>query len=277
MDLKHKLRFWYGIFLGVFTVVVGILFIAAAADVYYSAGGGYGMYSREVAGKKLLPLMIPLGLWIVAAIVGYVLSVLAPAVKKRGGKRDDLTALKKLRARMPAGTSEEFLQEREQFKKAEICRLAVWLICAAVWVASAIAAAVYLFRFVDSVPVHFPGINFNTDVLAMVKNVFPWFGASFLVCVLALVFESFYAKRELPRMKKLIALGKGAPLEAPSAVANSKAAVRSFLGNENTVVVIRMALLIVGVVFVSVGIFNGGMHDVLMKAIKICTECIGLG
>ena len=37
--------------------------------------------------------------------------------------------------------------------------------------------------------------------------------------------------------------------------------------------------LIVGaaVALVVLGIFNGGMGDVLAKAVKICTECIGLG
>jgi hypothetical protein len=29
--------------------------------------------------------------------------------------------------------------------------------------------------------------------------------------------------------------------------------------------------------FIVLGIVNGGMADVLNKAIKICTECIGLG
>ncbi|MBO4940102.1 MAG: thioredoxin [Clostridia bacterium] len=39
----------------------------------------------------------------------------------------------------------------------------------------------------------------------------------------------------------------------------------------------RIALAAVGVVLVVVGIFNGGMADVLEKAVQICTQCIGLG
>ena len=31
------------------------------------------------------------------------------------------------------------------------------------------------------------------------------------------------------------------------------------------------------VLMIILGIFNGGMNDVLQKAIRICTECIGLG
>ena len=34
---------------------------------------------------------------------------------------------------------------------------------------------------------------------------------------------------------------------------------------------------IAAVVFIILGVMNGSMKDVLVKAIKICTECVGLG
>ena len=40
---------------------------------------------------------------------------------------------------------------------------------------------------------------------------------------------------------------------------------------------VRLAVLIVAIVFIILGVMNGGMADVLGKAINICTECIGLG
>ena len=33
----NRINFWYGIFLSVFTVAVGILFLAEVADIYYSS------------------------------------------------------------------------------------------------------------------------------------------------------------------------------------------------------------------------------------------------
>ena len=39
----------------------------------------------------------------------------------------------------------------------------------------------------------------------------------------------------------------------------------------------KYVILGIAVLFVVIGIFNGGMADVLDKAVKICTECIGLG
>ena len=41
--------------------------------------------------------------------------------------------------------------------------------------------------------------------------------------------------------------------------------------------VLRGALYAAAVLFIVLGVLNGGLHDVLVKAIHICTECIGLG
>ena len=36
-------------------------------------------------------------------------------------------------------------------------------------------------------------------------------------------------------------------------------------------------LFCISILFIVLGIVNGGLLDVLAKAIKICSECIGLG
>ena len=54
-------------------------------------------------------------------------------------------------------------------------------------------------------------------------------------------------------------------------------AISAFLQKPTVVLITRIALGVIGVVFVVFGIFNGGMADVLEKAVKICTQCIGLG
>ena len=41
--------------------------------------------------------------------------------------------------------------------------------------------------------------------------------------------------------------------------------------------VIRAVLLVAAGLMIVAGMLNGGMWDVLVKAINICTECIGLG
>lgn len=40
---------------------------------------------------------------------------------------------------------------------------------------------------------------------------------------------------------------------------------------------VRLIVLVLAVVFVIAGIFNGSMEDMIIKAVNICTECVGLG
>lgn len=40
---------------------------------------------------------------------------------------------------------------------------------------------------------------------------------------------------------------------------------------------LRGAVIVLAVLLIVLGIANGGLWDVLVKAINICTECIGLG
>ena len=47
--------------------------------------------------------------------------------------------------------------------------------------------------------------------------------------------------------------------------------------SEKTVNIARLSILCLGVLFIVLGVMNGGARDVLVKAINICTECIGLG
>ena len=40
---------------------------------------------------------------------------------------------------------------------------------------------------------------------------------------------------------------------------------------------IKSATPAAAITLIALGVLNGGMRDVLVKAINICTECIGLG
>ena len=48
-------------------------------------------------------------------------------------------------------------------------------------------------------------------------------------------------------------------------------------GQSNNIILIRIIVLALAILFIIVGILNGSMSDVFIKASKICTECIGLG
>ncbi|MBR0373090.1 MAG: thioredoxin [Mogibacterium sp.] len=41
--------------------------------------------------------------------------------------------------------------------------------------------------------------------------------------------------------------------------------------------IVKCVLLVLAICMIIAGILNGSMLDVLYKAVKICTECVGLG
>lgn len=51
----------------------------------------------------------------------------------------------------------------------------------------------------------------------------------------------------------------------------------SVMESDKTKLVIRIVLVTIAVVLIVLGILNGGMADVLSKAVAICMECIGIG
>ena len=42
-------------------------------------------------------------------------------------------------------------------------------------------------------------------------------------------------------------------------------------------VLICIVLLIAAILLIAAGLFNGSARDVFSKAVRICTECVGLG
>ncbi len=92
-------------------------------------------------------------------------------------------------------------------------------------------------------------------------SVFPWIGLAFAGLMVGEEGERRLQQEEL-------VLRREAPKKKPEPK-NEK--------SQNTANVARLLLLGVAVALIVLGIRNGGMFDVLVKAINICTECIGLG
>lgn len=272
-ESARRLRLGYGIFLGIFTAVIGLLFLVGAANIYYSRVGlGEAIYSRELVFARLRVLLVPAILWIVAIVGGYVLAVLFPVQPAAKRASDAAAQYRKLRARIPAGEGEEFLSVREEVAKSERVRLIVWTAAGLFCLLAAVMSLVYLCD-----PAHFPAVDTKAEILDLLRAVMPWVGASLVVVCGAVVFEELRARRTLPALKRLIVLGKGKPLPPPSRLAEKRTAAEAALSGEWGTAAIRIALLTLGTAFVVAGIFNGGMQDVLYKAVMICTECIGLG
>lgn len=276
-DLQRRskaINFWYSVFLGVFTVVVGILFIVQAATIYYdgiSPDHAGDIYSREIVGRALTRIAVPVWLWVVFVIVGAILPAVFPVEKQKlPPYKNDCKTLSRLLVRVPA-------DRKTQLDRAKKIRAYARLGAAVFCLLAAIMSAVYLFD-----ASHFPSHNLNAEILAMLRHVMPWIAAAFVVVVCVAVYEGVSIKRELQTAKNIIKETGGGVKSAPAAeqLSGFKGLVQKTvraLSTERARLVTRIIVGAVAIVFIGVGIWNGGMGDVFIKAVNICTECIGLG
>lgn len=100
---------------------------------------------------------------------------------------------------------------------------------------------------------------FTWDAAArMAARLLPLLGLWLALAVFAVVFG-------VPALK-----GKGKPYIPPAGPMKGR---RETAGR----VSLRAILFVLGAALIAAGVINGGLNDVLVKAVNICTECIGLG
>lgn len=262
----EKIRKIYAIILSVFIGATGIALICVAADIYYSGEGPGLIYSREIVGERLKKLAIPLICLLAAIIAGAIF----PAFETKA-KRTSEETLQKLKRRMPAGGSgEEFERARKAYHDETVFKLIGWCSALAIALICAIVSLVYL-----SKTAHFREGNLSQQILNMVKTVLPCTAVSILAFVGASVVNGVCSKEQIKQLKIMIKCGSReialpAELEALDRV-------KKVASHDITLWVVRGIVFTVAVAFIVAGVLNGGARDVLVKAINICTECIGIG
>lgn len=268
-----RIRYFYGVFLSVFTAVLGALFIAAAVGILSDGNWEQGAYSREIVADRLFPVSIVFYIWIAAVIAGFVLSLVYPLNEKTVNIPREGATLRRLNARIPDGSGEKYEGGMKQLRDEKRNRLIAYIICAAICFACAVASAVYLLQ-----PANFKGLAANDAMLDMMLWVLPCVAVALASCVWLTLYERESQIREIGAIKRLMSSYKGNPVIQADVKPNAAvAAIRKFFANKYTLLGIRVGVAALAVTFVILGVFNEGARDVLVKAINICTECIGLG
>lgn len=232
-------------------IVAAICLILSAYTIYKS---GDSPYTPESIGAEYAKIAAPLWIAFFAVIAGVALNVALPLPKKREKSANDpFVKLRILQKKLPCDSLPvKIKRERELRKLAKI-------ICTVLCLASFIPAALFLTWFE-----HFTVANLTDVLLETVSMLLIGVIASGILLFILSVIERKSAEREIEWTK--VALSEGGK-------ADKKVAVN----NENKIKIIRLVLVGVACALIVIGLTQNGFYDVLQKAIRICTECIGLG
>ena len=239
-------------------ILVGIMFIVCAAHLYFT--GGEQPYSKESVGKYLIILAAPSVITLVLAVLGVIYNITnslsdAEKVARTNGDLLHSLASRYELSSFPEGVRSEIAREREARSVIS-------------WIAGDISFLLCLITVVLSeAMLHFTVENLNGDVLSALALILPLTLCAILIHIPKEYFLEASCKREIDIIKASIR-ENGAPSRREAEPVAKRLDAR---------LVARYALLGIAVLMVVLGIINGGMADVLAKAVKICPECIGLG
>lgn len=259
MSQKNKERLYliYGIVLSVLIVLLGICLISSCVTIYKSGDHPFTPESISAQFKKII---IPTVVCLAGIVGGIVISIALPLEEKKLRPAPDPKSIaERLRSRLAdkGGVSEEadkIASDRDMFKTIELS------LCAA----SSVPVFMYIFNessFTDEI---------NRSIISLMWVLIPCAAFAFSVGVAFSFYSKYSYNKEIAELKKALAIAAENVVESkPIAAASEK--------KKHSLAVVRMLVFAVAVLFIVLGISNGGMSDVLDKAIKICTECIGLG
>lgn len=276
-------RLCYGIALSLMTVITGALFIWQTLDIYLS--GGNRPFTAEIVSERLTRISPAFWIWIAMIIIGFVLWEVFTVPAKRAPLKDDCYALRRIKKRVPEKVGESGLASLTVVKRWEVISLVVKISAAALCLAGTAYAIAYL-----ATSANFPKTDVNGEMLNMAKHLAPCAFAALLILCGVTLYLSISAKKQLPHVKQLIASAKSDEkngVEAVYVTSGGNTAVMAAAGvyakwqklsnHKYFILGVRIFLAVLAVTFIILGIVNGNMRAILIKAINICTECIGLG
>lgn len=264
---NKKVRLIYGWVFTAFTIVVGVLFIWQVLDIYTGgiAAGNTSPFSRGLVEERLGIIAAPFWIWIAMIVAGLILWEVFPVKEKLSPVTDPRYVLKRLEKRLPAEAEGELKSSLDYVKSQnKTLKIFHWLLFAIVCIYLA-----YVIAYV-SIPSNFPNKDKTADMLNMAKYLLPVAAIVFVAAILYVGYYKYAAKNMLPHVKKLTA-----GVKANAAVKQNK--FMQIVTHKYFKLGVRIAVACLGVAFVIAGCFNGSIGEVLNKAIRICTECIGLG
>lgn len=257
----------YGICLSVVIVITALSIILSCYAIY---GGGDGEFSRQIVAEQFSKIAALVYFCLAGIVGGVILSICLPVIKESAAKEN----IKNLKAHPNYFMTRERLAQKvsldscepmlaKKIKNERIKRVIYACACSVLCVACAIPLLIEICN-----PANYDKYLINQSIIPAVVLTLIWCLCALIFCLGLSIITRISQKAEIAYLKEAISLGASAPKKEDTAKAKKE-----------TIVLwcVRGVILAFAIVFAIVGVVNGGMADVLRKAIRLCTECIGLG
>ena len=243
--------------LGLLCCALTALLAAGAVSIYREgaalreAGDALGwIYTKERIADRLTPIApVFLGAVIMAA-AGLILGVHDERAEK---PHKDAEIARDLTAARVAAPSRAMRKERKLQTALRWGGRAVFLLCL-------VPVLIYM---ID--PQHFPEDGLEAMFSSLLGHTLPWMVVGLGCLTIAETLRERSLRRETEAARTALAQGQR---KVPKSAGHKEG---------RWVTAVRAALLLAAAVLIAVGACSGGMRDVLVKAINLCTECVGLG
>ena len=210
------------------------------------------VYTREKVGAALKPIA---PVFLLAAAVTIVCSALGVRDNNRDKPVKDAELTRDLMAGRVAEPDEIMKRERALQRKLGTAGWGGFCVCL-------FPIALYMTN-----GAHFLNGDLEEMIKSLAAHVLPWTALALACLAVSAVLQGRSMQREADaasaRFREEKAAGVKAPVKTPAQPKNQTA--------------VRLVILAVAVIFIIIGIQNGRMTAVVNKAIRICTECVGLG
>ena len=233
-------------------IVAAICLILSAHTIYTS---GDSPYTPESIGAEYSKIAVPLWVAISAVFAGIILNIALPMPKSKAKAiKDPFIKLRIMQKKLPAGTTHDGIDCQRALRK--VYRAVCALLCAIAFIPAIITLCDY-----DSFTVD----NLTPVLLRVVGMLAIGVVLSGVLIFILSVLERKSAEREIEWTKVAISEGKRSDQ------------ISTENDTENTKKIVRLVLVGAACALIVIGLTQDGFYDVLQKAIRICTECIGLG
>jgi hypothetical protein len=261
----EKIKLLLSLLLSLLLIATAICFIVSCISIYKSGTGT--PYSRAVVEEHLKKIAPVSFITVAFLIASGIISLFTKESKIKNIPIKKCTLLSIMKRKLDTfSASEKYLALVKEEKKR---RQAVILSALAL---SAIFTAVALIFVLN--PSRYSLDDINTDIAYSVVIASISTLLIFAICFVTSYFLDSSYSREIEHTKEEL---KSHKMSGGSTASEHGELGAPSIREVRTVMTVRIVVAVIAVIFITAGVLNGGMADVLGKAVRICTDCIGLG